>query len=253
MKVRTQKKEKNYGLFTIEPLSPGFGVTIANSLRRVILSSIPGSAITTVKINNITHEFSTIKGVKEDLVEIILNLKNLRIKKLTEEKVTIKLNIQGPREVKAKNFAKHSEIEMTDPEYHIATLDKGAKLNIEAVVETGKGYLPTEERRDEKLPLGFINIDAIFTPIKKVSYSVENTRVGQRTDYDRIIFEVITDGSIDPEDALNYGANVLNEHFGEIVKQTAAAPSKIKKAVKKRKSAKSAKKTTSRAKTKKQK
>ncbi|TSC92538.1 MAG: DNA-directed RNA polymerase subunit alpha [Candidatus Berkelbacteria bacterium Licking1014_7] len=219
-KVKVQKKEKNYGQFIIEPLSPGFGITIANSLRRVILSSIPGAAITTVKINNATHEFSTIKGVKEDLIEIILNLKSLKIKKLCEDKVTIKLSANQAGVVLAKDFKKNPDIEIIEPDHHLATLDKGAKLSIEAVVDSGVGYLPTENREDEKMPLGYIAIDAIFTPIKKISYTVENTRVGQKTDFDKIIFDITTDGSIDPEQTLNSGAQILMKHFEEIFTQT---------------------------------
>lgn len=218
VKVKVQKKEKNYGVFVIEPLAPGFGITIANSLRRAILSSIEGAAITSVKINNNTHEFSTIKGVKEDLVEIILNLKSLRLKKLSadKEQAVLKLRATGPKVVLAKHFAKNPEIEILEKDHPIAILDKGAKLSIDAIVGSGKGYLPTENRQDEKLPLGHIAIDAIFTPIKKVNYTVENTRVGQITNYDKITFEITTDSSLDPEEALSKGAQILENHFAVI-------------------------------------
>lgn len=230
MKVSVKKKEKNFGCFNIEPLSPGYGITIANSLRRTILSSIEGAAITTVKINDATHEFSTIKAVKEDVVQIILNLKGLRLKKYTPEKTVLKLRVQGPKVATAKDFMKNPEIEVIDPAHHIATLGKGAKLSIEATVESGKGYLPTEERLEETLPIGHIAIDSIFTPIKKIHYGLENVRVGKQTNYDKIIFEITTDGSIDPEDALKEGAVILTEHFNAIGSQlTASSKPKTKK------------------------
>jgi len=239
MKVKTEKKEKNFGLLVIEPLIPGYGITLANSLRRVILASIEGSAITSVKINNCTHEFDTVRGVKEDLVELIMNLKSMRVKSNSDDEEVIKLKINGPKIVVAGDFAKNPQVEILKPEYYIAEVEKGGKLLIDATVSRGTGYLPTELREDGKLPLGHIAVDAIFTPIKKINYKVENTRVGQITNYDKITFEITTDGSIDPEIALSNGAKILTEYYSSILNQTKTEEKPDKKTRKK-----STKKTT---------
>ena len=233
MKVKTEKKEKNFGMFVIEPLLPGYGITLANSLRRVILASIAGSSITSVKINNYTHEFDTVKGAREDLVELIMNLKSLRVKSNSEDDEVIKLKINGPKIVTAKDFAKNPQVDILDPEHYISEVEKGGKLSIDATVKRGTGYLPTESREDEKLPFGHIAVDAIFTPIKKINYKVENTRVGQITNYDKIIFEITTDGSIDPEVALSSGAQILMEHYSSVVQQTKVAEKPMKMTIKK--------------------
>lgn len=239
MKVKTEKKEKNFGLFVIDPLMPGYGITLANSLRRVILASIAGSAITSVKINNCTHEFDTVKGVREDLVELIMNLKSMRVKSNSDDDEVIKLKINGPKIITATDFLKNPQVEILEPEHYIAEIEKGGKLSIDATVRRGTGYLPTESREDEKLPLGHIAVDAIFTPIKKISYQVENTRVGQITNYDKITIEITTDGSIDPEAALSSGAQILTEHYSSILNQTKTEEKPATKNVKK-----STKKTT---------
>ena len=191
-----EKKGENFAIFEVAELYPGYGTTIGNSLRRVLLSSIPGASITQIKIKGIQHEFSTIPGVLEDVILIILNLKKLRFKLFSDEPQTAILKAKGEKEVKAADFKLPSQVEIVNKDAHIATLtDKKADLEIEARIEKGIGYEPVERRKKEKLPIGFIAIDAIFSPIKRVSYSVENMRVGERTDFDRLKIEIETDGS----------------------------------------------------------
>ncbi|KKP89227.1 MAG: DNA-directed RNA polymerase subunit alpha [Berkelbacteria bacterium GW2011_GWA2_35_9] len=231
LKFKTESLKDNEGVFVLDPLLPGYGVTLGNAIRRVALSSIEGNAITSIKINNVTHEFSSIKGVKEDVIEIILNLKQLRMKKFTNDPVTIKLSVSGAKKVSAKDFKKNADIEIIDPEQPIATLDKGAKLEIEAVVETGKGYLPTENRDSSALEFGMIAIDANFTPIRKISFDVENTRVGQDTNYDKLILSISSDGSVTPDVILSKSCQVICEHLNVIL-ENISQPEK-KKATKK--------------------
>ncbi len=220
IKFKTISQKGNEGIFMLEPLLPGYGVTLGNALRRVALSSIEGNAITSIKINNITHEFSSIKGVKEDVIEIILNLKQLRVKKLSPDPVTIILSVTGSKKVTAKDFKKNADIEIIDPDQPIATIDKGTKLEIEAVVETGKGYLPTENRDLSLLPFGMIAIDANFAPIRKISFEVEDTRVGQETDFDKLIMTISTDGSISPDTVLINSCRIISEHLNIILEST---------------------------------
>ncbi len=209
-----EKKGENFAIFEVAELYPGYGTTIGNSLRRVLLSSIPGASITQIKIKGIQHEFSTIPGVLEDVILIILNLKKLRFKLFSDEPQTAILKAKGEKEVKAADFKLPSQVEIVNKDAHIATLtDKKADLEIEARIEKGIGYEPVERRKKEKLPIGFIAIDAIFSPIKRVSYSVENMRVGERTDFDRLKIEIETDGSITPEEAFSYGSEILVKHF----------------------------------------
>lgn len=209
------KKEENSATFEFEPFFPGYGVTIGHALRRVLLSSLHGSAITSVKIEGVTHEFSTIKGVKEDVTEIILNLKHLTVTSHSEEPVNLRFSKKGPAKVTASDFGKNSQVEILDPAEHIATLEKNAKLNMEIIVEQGYGYVPVE-KRDEKLPLGTIAIDAIFNPVKKISYHVVNTRVGGKTDYDKLILNITTTGTISPEEALAQSVKILKNYFEKI-------------------------------------
>lgn len=226
LKFKTQSQKGNEGIFVIEPLLPGYGVTLGNALRRVALSSIEGNAITSIKINNVTHEFSSIKGIKEDVIEIILNLKQLQIKKLSKDPATIKLSISGSKKVTAKDFKKNADVEIIDPNQPIATIDKGVKLEIEAIIETGKGYLPTENRDLSSLPFGMIAIDANFTPIRKISFDVEDTRVGQETDFDKLIFTISTDGSVSPSTVLKDSCQIIVEHLNVILKNT-SSPDKV--------------------------
>lgn len=237
VQVKTMEKLGNNGLFVIEPLSPGYGVTLGNSLRRVLLSSLEGAAITSVKIDGVTHEFTTLPGVREDAVEIILNLKSLRFVLHSDEPITMKLNVKGPKEVKAGDFEKNSSCEMVDENAFIASVGKSGKLSLEVVVEKGRGYVPVERRGEEPMPLGTIAVDSVFTPVKKIHYEVENTRVGGVTNFDKLTLEITTDGSINPEEALNKATGILIEHLGLMQKAfSAEAPvAKKEKAVKKEK------------------
>lgn len=211
-KVERVATAKNYGRFQIEPLEPGFGITIGNAMRRVLLSSLPGAAITSVRIDGVYHEFSDIPEVKEDTTELILNLKQIRLRSFSDRPVQLVLESVGPGQVTAADILAPPEVEIVNPEQHIATLNSAeAKLNMEMTVERGKGYVPADNR--EGLPIGVIPVDAIYTPVQQVNYHVEHTRVGQVTDYDRLILEVKTDGTITPEDAIAQAAEILVSHF----------------------------------------
>jgi len=204
------------GKFEFRPLEPGYGLTVGNALRRVLLSSLEGFAITSVKLENVEHEFSTISGVVEDVTEIILNLKQVRFKRqiddIEEEKVTI--SIRGQEQLKAADFQKFiSGFQVLNPDLVICNLGKSVQLNMEITIEKGRGYVPAEENKKTNAEIGVIAIDSIFTPIKNVKYSIENFRVEQKTDYEKLIFEVITDGSIHPKDALTEAAKTLIHHF----------------------------------------
>jgi len=203
--------EDRYGKFVCEPLSAGYGTTLGNSLRRVLLSSLPGAAVTAARIRGVAHEFSTVPGVKEDVVQIVLNLKNLRLRSFAGEPVTLTLEKEGPGDVTAGDIQTTSDIELVNPEAHIATLEPEASLWMELTVETGRGF--TSGDRREGLPIGVIPIDALFSPVKRVNFHVENTRVGQVTDYDRLIIEVWTDGTTAPDEAVAQGAQILVQQF----------------------------------------
>lgn len=202
-----------YGKFTAEPFERGFGITIGNSLRRILLSSLQGAAITSVKIDGVLHEFSTIPGVKEDVTEIILNLKEVRLKLHTEGPKTIRVKAEGPKVLKAGDFQTGDAVEILNPEHYIATLSKDGRLSMEMMVRMGRGYIPAERNKEENQPIGTIPIDAIFSPIKKVNYTVTNARVGQITDYDRLTLEVWTDGSLNPEEAITQSAKILRDQL----------------------------------------
>ena len=204
----------NYGKFVCEPLERGFGITIGNSLRRIILSSLYGAAITSIKFEDVMHEFSVIPGVLEDTSEIILNLKEVRLKVADTEPKTVRLDAAGERKVTAGDIiSDDGKCEILNPGLHIATLTSKAKLKMTMTIKVGKGYSLAEANKDEDAPIGTIPIDAVFSPIKRVNYVVGNARVGQRTDYDKLTFEVWTDGSILPEDAVAYGAKILKEQM----------------------------------------
>lgn len=213
LQIKTMEKLGNSGTFVIEPLSPGYGITVGNSLRRVLLSSLSGAAITSVKIEGASHEFSSLANVREDVVEIILNLKALRFNMHTDEPVIMKMSVKGPKEVTASDFDKNASCEIVDPNAFIASVGKNGKINLEVIVEKGRGYVPVEQRKDEKMPLGTIAVDSIFTPVKKIHYDVENTRVGGITNFDKLTIEITTDGSIDPEIALKTATDILIEHL----------------------------------------
>ncbi len=203
--------------FVIEPCYPGYGTTVGNSLRRVLLSSLPGAAITAVKIKGASHEFSTLPGVKEDIVNILLNLKKIRFNLHGVDETKTNIKVKGEKIVTAKEIKATSEIEIVTPDAHIATLtSKDAEFEAELILSTGRGYVPVENLEKKKYPLGTIAIDAIFTPIRNVNYKVENVRVGQMTNYDKLILSVTTDGSISPEEAVAYSASILVDHFNFI-------------------------------------
>lgn len=203
-----------FGRFYLEPLERGFGVTLGNSLRRVLLSSLQGSAITAIKVSNILHEFTTIEGVVEDVAEIILNLKQVRLKSLNKKPVKIDIPFNGEGEFKAGDIQQYTnEVEILNPELHIATLNKNAKFDLELRIGRGKGYVPSYENTSPEYTIGVIPIDSIFTPIKNVKYDIENVRIGDKNDFEKLTLEVSTDGSITPEDALTQAAKVLREHI----------------------------------------
>jgi len=202
-----------YGKFTCEPLERGFGITLGSSLRRALLSSLQGAAITSVRIKGILHEFSTIPGVREDVTDIILNLKEVRLKLHTAGPEAIKLKVKGEKSVTAADIVVNNNVEIMNPDHHIATLGKGTELDIEMTVKMGSSFVPAEKNREEEQPIGTIPIDATFSPIKRVNFGVTHARVGQITDYDRLTIEVWTDGSVKPEDALAYAARIIQDQL----------------------------------------
>lgn len=204
----------SYGKFTLEPLERGYGTTVGNSLRRVLLSSLPGYAITSAKIDGVLHEFSTIKGVKEDVTEIVLNLKGVILKIHGEGPKTVYIEASGEGEVTAGDIKTDSEVEIINPDWRIASLDSDGKLSMELTVDMGRGYVSAERNKQELQPaIGVIAIDSIYTPVSKVNYTVENTRVGQITDFDKLSLEVWTNGTISAKEAVSLGAKILNEHL----------------------------------------
>ena len=212
------KSDGTYGRFILEPLERGYGTTLGNSLRRVLLSSLPGVAATSIKIDGVQHEFSTIPGVKEDVTEIVLNIKGLIAKIHGEAPKTVYIEAEGECEVTAGDIKSDSEVEILDPGMHIATLDQGAKLYMELTLNRGRGYVPAERNKQNLAStIGVIPVDSIYTPVLKVNYSVENTRVGQITDYDKLTLEVWTDGTISAKESVSLGAKVLNEHLNLFV------------------------------------
>jgi DNA-directed RNA polymerase subunit alpha len=206
-------EDGRYGRFIVEPLERGFGTTIGNALRRVLLSSLPGVAVTSIKIEGVEHEFSTIPGVKEDVTEIVINLKKLKAKLHTEYPKTLVLRAKGPMDVCAGDIAEDAEVEILDPDMHIASLDEGAELNMEITIERNRGYVSAERNKQPNQPIGVIPMDSSFTPVTRVNYDVTNTRVGQITDYDRLTLEIWTDGTVRPDEAASLSARIINEHM----------------------------------------
>jgi len=214
-KIKSDKKSDFHTIFTLSPLPPGYGMTLGNSLRRILLSSLPGSCVTSIKIPSVTHQYSTVKGCKESVLDIILNLKQLHIKKATKEPSTIKLDVSKPGVIKAKDIQTTSDIEILNPDLYITTLDgKSNKLKIEMKVEKGVGYVPLSQRKEEKEDPTAILIDAIYSPVIKIKYEVTNTRVGEMTNLDKLDLEIMTDGTILPDDALKFSANILSSYYG---------------------------------------
>ena len=227
------KPDGSYGKFVLEPLERGYGTTLGNSLRRVLLSSLPGVAVTSIKIDGVQHEFSTIPGVKEDVTEIVLNIKGLTAKIHGESPKTVYIEAEGEGTVTAGDIKADSEVEILNPAMHIATLDQGAKLYMEIVLDKGRGYVPAERNKANLQNIvGAIAVDSIYTPVLKVNYTVENTRVGQITDYDKLSLEVWTDGTISAKESISLAAKVLNEHlnlFVDLSEEAASAEIMVEK------------------------
>ncbi len=216
--VSLVSNEENQYNFVMEPLYPGYGTTIGNALRRVLLSSMPGAAVVAVKMKWVDHEFSTIPNVKEDVIEIILNLKQLRLKVHTEEPVRLSLKVKGDKVVTAADIKETDLVEVVNKDLYIATLDgKNAEMDMELIVQQGRGYVPVEQRENEKLEIGMIAVDAIYTPIKNANFEVENVRVGQMTNFDKLKIAMETDGTITGQEAINIAAHILVDHFGMLI------------------------------------
>lgn len=213
-------EDGTFGKFVVEPLERGYGTTLGNSLRRILLSSLPGAAVTSVQIDGVLHEFSTIDGVVEDVTTIILNLKDLALKIYSDDVKTLELDVQGEGVVTAADLTYDSDVEVLNHDLHIATLNSDGKLYMKITAQRGRGYRTADENKQDNQPIGVIPVDSIFTPVSRVSYQVENTRVGQRTDYDKLTLNVWTNGSIRPEEAVSLGAKILTEHLNIFVDLT---------------------------------
>ena len=213
-------ENNTYGKFVIEPLERGYGITLGNSLRRILLSSLPGAAVTSIKIDGVLHEFTTVPGVVEDVTEIILNIKELRLKLFSEQPKTLYIDYEGEGEIKASDIKGDSDVEVSNPDLHIATVNGTSRFFMEINVNHGRGYVSAEKNKLPNQPIGVIPVDSIYTPVKKVNYAVENTRVGQVTDYDKLGIEVWTDGSIAPDEAISLGAKILSDHLNLFINLT---------------------------------
>jgi DNA-directed RNA polymerase subunit alpha len=209
----TISEDNTYGKFVVEPLERGYGTTLGNSLRRILLSSLPGVAVTSIKIDGVLHEFSTVPGVVEDVTEIILNIKGLSLKMHSEGQKIVYIEAEGEGPVTAADITADADVEILNPDLHIATINGEHKLYIELTLNKGRGYVPAEKNKQPGQPIGIVPVDSIYTPVRKVNYTVENTRVGQVTDYDKLTFEVWTNGSIKPDEAISLGAKILSEHL----------------------------------------
>ncbi|MCB9029839.1 MAG: DNA-directed RNA polymerase subunit alpha [Deltaproteobacteria bacterium] len=217
IEIETKTLDDRYGKFVAEPLERGFGLTMGNALRRILLSSLQGCAITSIVIENVMHEFSTIPGVKEDVTEIVLNFKNVVLNMEEKNEGRVRIDVEGPCEVKAGMIAGDPAVTIVNPDAHICTLSEGSKLNVEIIVKKGRGYVPSERNKEEEAPIGTIYLDSIFSPIRKINHFVTNARVGQRTDYDKLTMELWTDGSIDPRTAIAEAAHILRDQLGLFV------------------------------------
>ena len=206
-------QEESYGKFVVEPLERGFGTTLGNSLRRVLLTSISDTALSYIMIDGVLHEFSTIPGVREDVTKIILNLKKLELKLLVDEEKMVEIDVEGPAVVTAADLKVDADVEILNPDQYICTIAEGGHLHMSIAIKNGRGYIPASENKSDDMPIGVIPVDSLFSPIKKVNYQVENARVGKRDDYDKLTLELWTDGSITPNDALSFAAKILEEHF----------------------------------------
>ncbi|HEY4485248.1 MAG TPA: DNA-directed RNA polymerase subunit alpha, partial [Nitrospiria bacterium] len=209
--VESETLTSTYGKFFAEPFERGFGTTIGNAIRRVLLSSIAGAAVTSVKIETVLHEFTTVAGVKEDVTDLILNIKNLRFKVHSDRPKTVRLKKKGPGEACGRDIIHDADVDVLSPDLHIATLDKDAQLELEMTIRIGHGYVPAERNKEETMAIGVIPVDSIFSPVRRVNFTVENARVGRMTDYDKLTLEIWTDGSVKPDDALAYAAKIMKD------------------------------------------
>ena len=223
--IHKVEETDNYGKFVVEPLERGYGTTLGNSLRRVLIASLPGAAITSMQIDGVLHEFSTVEGVTEDVTQIILNLKKVSLKLDSEDQKNLELDVKGPAEVTASDIQGDNEVTILNPDLHIATVADGAELHIKLTADKGRGYLSANDNkaRMDDLAIGVLPIDSIYTPIERVNYTVENARVGQRNDYDKLTLDVWTDGSLTPTEAVSLGAKILTEHLAMFVDLTEPA------------------------------
>ena len=212
-KIEQIELTEDYGRFVIEPLERGYGITLGNSLRRVLLSSLPGTAVTSVKIDGVLHEFSTLSGVVEDTVDIVLNLKKLLVKLYTDEPVVVRIEAKGAGPIYARDIIADASVEILNPDLYIATLQEDGSLNMEITVAKGRGYVPAERNKLPEHPIGIIPVDSIFTPVSKVNFQIDNTRVGQVTDYDKLTIDIWTDKTIAPDEALGLASKILIEHL----------------------------------------
>lgn len=210
-------EDASYGKFVVEPLERGYGTTLGNSLRRVLLSSLPGAAVSSIKIQGVLHEFSTVPGVLEDVPEIILNIKGIAARMYTDEPVTLKIDVEGTKEIKAGDIITDLDVEIVNTEHHIATVNEDGRFYMELELVKGRGYVVSDKNKREGQPVGVIPVDSAFTPVSKVNYHVENTRVGQITDYDRLVLEVWTNGTMDADEATSLGAKILTEYLNLFV------------------------------------
>ena len=206
-------ENKDYGVFVVEPLERGYGTTLGNSLRRVLLASLPGAAVTSINIEGVLHEFDTVPGVREDVMQIILNIKGLAVKSYVEDEKTIELDVQGPAEVTAGDILTDSDIEIVNPDHYLFTIAEGASLKATMTVATNRGYVPADENKKDDAPVGTLAVDSIYTPVTKVNYQVEPARVGSNDGFDKLTLEILTNGTIIPEDALGLSARILTEHL----------------------------------------
>lgn len=213
-------EDRDYGKFVIEPLERGYGTTLGNSLRRILLSSLPGAAITNLQIDGVLHEFSTVKGVREDVTQIILNIKGLALKMYAEGEKTLEIDITGPANVTAGDIITDSDVEIMNKDLFICSVSEGATFRASLTVKPGRGYSKADENKSEDMPIGVLPVDSIYTPIKRVNYQVENTRVGRRDDFDKLTLDVWTDGSIAPQEAISLSAKILTEHLDIFVNLT---------------------------------
>ncbi|AYW49095.1 MAG: DNA-directed RNA polymerase subunit alpha [Tetragenococcus halophilus] len=213
-------EEKDYGKFIVEPLERGYGTTLGNSLRRILLSSLPGAAITSIQIDGVLHEFSTIKGVREDVAQIVLNIKGLALKLYSEEEKNLEIDITGPATITAGDIIVDSDVEILNKDMYICTVAEGTRFHARLSVQPGRGYVQADENKKEDMPIGVLPVDSIYTPVRRVNYQVENTRVGRRDDYDKLTMELWTDGSIEPLDALSLSAKILTDHLEIFVNMT---------------------------------